>query len=147
MSRLPVAAFALGIVALLVSPMQAEETDLLKPLLAKEVKLIKAIQAKDKELLQQMLANQEYCIEPGKGRLRTDALFNLLENTELESFTVSDAKAIPVGDRGAILSYRYSWKGTENGKPVELTSFATSVWEQNSGDWKSVFYQETSVDD
>jgi hypothetical protein len=141
------AAFAFGTMALLVSPTHAEETLLLKKLLAKEMKLINAIQAKDKATLQEMLAHQKYCVEPGKGRLQTEALFDLFDNTELTSFTITNAKATTVGDRGAILSYRYNWKGTENGKPVELVSFATSVWEQNDGDWRSVFYQETAVDD
>lgn len=111
------------------------------------MKLSNAIQAKHKATLQEMLAYQKYCVEPSKGRLQTEALFDLLDNTELTSFTITNAKTIPVGDGGVILSYRYGWKGTENGKPVDLVSFATSAWEQNNSDWRSVFYQETAVDD
>ena len=140
------APLAFGTMVLLVSPTHAEETLLLKLLLAKEMKLINAIQAKDKATLQEMPARQKYCIEPGKGRLQTEALFDHLDNTELTSFTRTNAKAISVGDRGVILSNRNNWKGAENGKPVKLVSFATFVWDQDDGDWRSVCYEETAVD-
>ena len=71
----------------------------------------------------------------------------MLKDSTTTSYSISEAKLIPVRQDVAILSYKYTWSGVQHGKNIKnATSFATSIWSKRNGKWQSIFYQETPTD-
>lgn len=95
-----------------------------------------------------MLDQQVYSIRPGRGRMPANQLIRDLDDFVLRTYSISDVKAISVSEDVGILSYRFRWSGAVNGKdftgpPV----YSTSVWALRKGQWMSILYQETPLDE
>ena len=103
----------------------------------------RALKNKDHAALAELLAQQKLAVIPDLGRLPLSEVLKL--RTTMKSYSISDAKAIPLDQDNAILSYKYTWSGTRDGdKEVKNhTSFATSIWSKFDGKWRPVFYQAT----
>lgn len=124
-----------------ISTASAEDV-LLKNLLAEETKVYEALKHKDHATLAKLLHEQYYAVLPEVGRLPLEKVLEL--QTTINSYKITDAVAIPVGQDSAILSYKFTWSGIRHGKEGEnVTAFATSVWSKHDGGWHAVFYQET----
>lgn len=133
---------AASLALLVLGSVVAADDDLLKELLAQETKVYEALKNKDHATVAKMLDQQHYAVLPEIGRLPLSKVLKL--DSTINSYEISDAKAIPVHQDCAILSYKYTWSGTRLGKEAKnLTSFATSVWSKRDGEWRAVFYQET----
>jgi ketosteroid isomerase-like protein len=114
-------------------------------LLVQELKLIDAINKEDKATIQAMLADEAVSIT-SRGRQTTDQIIAALGRITFTGYEISDVKTYSVSPDVAILSYRFSWTGGAAGQPSETTNvYATSVWRQRDGTWRSVLYQETPV--
>jgi hypothetical protein len=57
----------------------------------------------------------------------------------------SEERVIQVDEHTAIVSYRVDVVALVNGNEVELPSYATSVWNDESGEWLIVFHQQTAI--
>ena len=139
----------IGLCVLAVVALGAEapaQNDLKVTLLGEETKLIEAIKQKDKATLRQMLAEQVLSITAKRGRQTARETIRDLENMTFDSFHLSDANAIAVAPDVAILTYKYTWTGSDAGQDAETTTaYATAVWKRRDRKWRSIFYQETPV--
>ncbi|MGW6278086.1 nuclear transport factor 2 family protein [Kribbella sp. NPDC055071] len=57
----------------------------------------------------------------------------------------SEERVIQVDEHTAIVSYRVDVVALVNGNEVELPSYATSVWNDESGEWLIVFHQQSAI--
>lgn len=123
----------------------AQEKNLLDALVAEETKLIEAIQKKDKKLIAEMLANEGLSIT-SRGKQSTAEIIKSLEKISFTSYKINNPRVIFLPPNVAILTYTFSWSGGEAGQePVKANVYATSVWTNRSGKWRSAFYQETPM--
>lgn len=124
----------------------AAQDKLRDTLLTQEKKLIDAINNKDKAAIGELLANEVMSITSSRGRQSKTEIAASLENISFTDYKISDAKTIAVSQDVAILTYKFSWTGGVTGQPATTTSaYATSVWRERDGRWRSVFYQETPL--
>lgn len=122
------------------------DNNLKKALLAQEKKVIDAIQRNDQKTLKAMLGQQPFSVNDDGTRRTAREVIEVLKNVKMTSYKISEVEAVPVGKNGGVLSYKYVWSGTENGRSYTNAPVrATSVWEQRNGKWMSVFYQETPI--
>jgi uncharacterized protein (TIGR02246 family) len=125
----------------------AQEIKLQEALLAQEAKLISAIKVKDKAAIAEMLADETTSITASRGRQTTTTeIVAGLEQVSFTDYKISEPKTISLTPDVAILTYRFSWTGGVTGQePTTTTVYATSVWRQRDGQWRSVLYQETPI--
>jgi hypothetical protein len=137
---------SLCLLAVLSIGMSAAAQDKLQDsLLAQERKLIDAVNRKDKAAISELLADEAMSIT-SRGKQTTRDIIQSLEKLSFSKHQISDAKAIPVSPDVAILTYKFSLTGGVTGQtPATTNVYATSVWRQRDGKWRSVFYQETPV--
>ncbi len=120
------------------------EKSLQDTLLAQETKLIEAIKKKDLRTLRTMLSAQVYSITPDDGKETARESLRKLHSATIESYEVTDVKAIPLGKEAGILTYTFTWSGKIGRKKIPPTTvYATSSWLKVDGEWKSKLYQET----
>jgi ketosteroid isomerase-like protein len=123
----------------------SSQGQLQETLLAQETKLLNAIEAKDRPALDKLLADQVLGVTVDRGRRTTAAHIASLDSLSVKNYQISEPKAIRVSPDVAILSFKLSWTSTAGGKPTATTVYATVVWKQVDGQWRSVFYQETPI--
>jgi uncharacterized protein (TIGR02246 family) len=124
----------------------AQERTLQDALLAQETKLIQAINTKDKAAIADLLADEVMSITASRGRQTGSDIAAGLEEISFTDYKISESKTISVSPDVAILTYKFSWTGGVTGQTqTTTTAYATSVWRQRGGQWRSVFYQETPV--
>lgn len=114
-------------------------------LLAREKMIIDAIKNGNEQVLTEMLADQIYSVTADKGRESKSELLRSLAKAKIGDYGIREVKVFKVSEDVAILSYHFSWKGTQDGKTVESNVYATSTWAQSEGVWRPVFYQETAA--
>jgi uncharacterized protein (TIGR02246 family) len=114
-------------------------------LLAQERKLIDAVNKKDKAAVADLLADERMSIT-SRGKQTRAEVIQSLENLSFGKHQISEPKTIAVSPDVAILTYKFSGTGGATGQaPAASTVYATSVWRQRDGRWRSVFYQETPI--
>jgi hypothetical protein len=114
-------------------------------LLAQERKLIDAINRKDKAAISELLADEAMSIT-SRGKQTTKEVIKSLEMLSYSKHQISEPKAISVSPDVGILTYKFSYTGGVTGQvPATTNVYATSVWRQRDGKWRSVFYQETPI--
>jgi ketosteroid isomerase-like protein len=131
-------------IGLLTIEAAAQERKLQDALLAQETKLIQAINMKDRTVIAELLADEAMSISASRGRQTGNDIVASLEKISFTDYKISEPKTISVSPDVAILTYKFSWTGGVTGQtPTTTTAYATSVWRQRDGRWRSVFYQET----
>jgi uncharacterized protein (TIGR02246 family) len=124
----------------------AQDRKLQDELIAQEENLIQAINRKDKATIARLLADEAISITAGRGRQTTKEIVASLAEISFTDYTIMEPRAISVGPDVAILTYKFSWTGGVTGQtPTTTTAYATSVWHQRDGQWRSVLYQETPL--
>jgi ketosteroid isomerase-like protein len=140
------ARIGLCLLAILSIAMSAAAQDKLQDtLVAQERKLIDAINRKDTAAISELLADEAMSIT-SRGKQTTKEIIKSLETLSFSKHQISEPKAISVSPDVGILTYKFSWTGGVTGQaPATTAVYATSVWRQRDGKWRSVFYQETPI--
>ncbi len=124
---------------------RAEEDALTKELLKHEIALTEAIKSQDREMYESMLHDQTMAVLAGE-RLGPEQVLESLAKRKIVAYEISDAKAVPINDGAAVLSYKYTWTGgLVGGEMKQQTVYSTTVWARHEDKWKSFFYQETPI--
>lgn len=66
---------------------------------------------------------------------------------EVKSFSLSDPRVISAGADAAVLTYKATVEGTENGKPLPSPVTVATVFVRSGTDWKAVYHNEVAVID
>ena len=141
-SRISWCLMTVGLLA--VATQEAVADDKLRDaLVAQETKLIDAINDKDKAAISELLADEAMSIT-SRGRHTTKDIIAALEEISFSDYKIIEPQAFAVGNDAAILTYTFTWTSDSS---ETTTVYATSVWKKTGGQWQSVFYQETAIDD
>jgi hypothetical protein len=69
-----------------------------------------------------------------------------LAGLKVAEFLADDVKAVALNPDAAILTYRLTWRGSEQGKDVPTSaSYVSAGWARRRGTWVSVFRQVTPI--
>lgn len=125
---------------------QVATEQLKESLVAKKGAVAEAMMQKDAQAFMDLLSDQQYSITAKNGRFSTVDLLQVFDAKDITSYSLSDAELVDVDENVKILTLKYTWSGTSRGQEFKDESvFATVVWAQRDGEWKSVFYQETPI--
>ncbi len=117
-------------------------------LMALENKAWEAYKNKDGKYFEGFLGDNMIDGE-GKGSMpKAEVVKMISENkAEIKSFTLSDPRVISAGADAAVLTYKGTVVGTEDGKPVPSPVTVATVFVRSGSDWKAVYHNEVAVVD
>lgn len=85
----------------------------------------------------------------GEGNMpKAEVVKMISENKdEVKSFSLSDGHVVSAGADAAVLTYKATVDGTENGKPIPSPATVATVFVRSGTDWKAVYHNEVAVID
>jgi len=114
------------------------------PLESQVRKLWQAYKNKDKATLSTLLDDNFRMFEEGltafsdkKGEV------NSVDDFELTTYTLSDFTVKPLGSNTVLVTYIAQYEGKSGGETSKAKSVFGEVWTHSSGEWKSLYLQET----
>jgi hypothetical protein len=79
----------------------------------------------------------------GAGPMSVSEFIKMFGQFKLDSFTIDQPKVMFLNDTAAVITYRFTAKGTFMGQPVPSPVLASTVYALRGGKWMAVFHQET----
>ena len=85
----------------------------------------------------------------GEGNMpKAEVVKMISENKDdVKSFSLSEPRVTTVGADTAVLTYKATIEGTENGKPIPSPATVATVFVRSGTDWKAIYHNETAVID
>ena len=68
----------------------------------------------------------------------------MTKDMKIASWDISDFKTVWVDANTAVLTYKWTGKGTYQGQPIPSATWSSTVWTKRSGKWSAVFHQESA---
>lgn len=124
---------------------QDKQDGLLKKFMAEETQVMDAIEAHDRPALAKLLSDQVMAVTVARGRKTTADHLDAIASLPLKDFEITEVKTIPVTRDVAIFNFKLSWTDSGAETPAKTVVYATVVWKQIDGQWRSIFYQETPI--
>jgi hypothetical protein len=106
-----------------------------------------AIKKKDKAALAAFAA-KEYFDFGSDGRVDSATSLNegwMSKDETLSEFTIDDPQVKLFDDHTALITYRGSYRGTNQGKPENGSAFYSDLYRRQDGKWLSVFTQDSNL--
>ena len=143
--RLISSAMLLALLAFPLSPMAGAQEDLQGKLLAIEKSLWEGWKNKDAKPFEKHIADDSMNITvmgmtSGKAQIIKDMTTS---DCNVKSFALTDAKVHRLGKDSAMLTYKASQDAICKGQKIPAEVFASAVYVNHEGTWKSTTYQET----
>ena len=76
----------------------------------------------------------------------TDKEVSDVKKADLKSFSFSDVTVVFPDKDTALLTYKVTTQGTQDGKDTSGTYNAASVWHKSAGGWRGVFHTEVKAE-
>ena len=116
-----------------------------KQVVAAERAVNEAIAKGDMKTFHANLANDAVVVDPS-GILKVNADFDkMLLGMKMQSWNIDGSQFYWVNDSSVIHMYRWTGKGTYEGRPIDSPTWASTVWANKGGKWLAVFHQETNA--
>jgi RNA polymerase sigma factor (sigma-70 family) len=126
----------------------AKAEGLLDTLLALEKRGWEAMKKKDVEGLRKMCAEDFVAIHSDGSRVTRDEFFLLaFPFFELKSYSLSAVRLLSLGADAAILVYESESEMVILGETLKEQTQHSSTWVRRDGEWRNVFYQETTIEE
>ena len=139
------AGIVMAVVASVSLPAQDAQGE--KALIAAERAIHEAIVKGNVEAFKQQVAADSFAIDSMMGRMSTAEFIKGLEaitkDMKMESWDITDTKVIWQDANNAVLTYKWTGKGTFQGQPIPSPVWVSTVWTKRNGKWTAVFHQET----
>jgi ketosteroid isomerase-like protein len=132
-------------VVVLMPSLAAAQTDTagtIKQIEAMERSLNAAIQKGDINAFKANIAEDAVSMD-GNGPMPIAEFLKMFNQFKVTSFTIDQAKVTFLNDTAAVITYRWTGKGTMMGQPVPSPTWASTTWLKRGGKWVAVFHQET----
>jgi hypothetical protein len=135
----------LAVMAFAQAPAASNHAAIEKQIVAAERAINEAVAKGDMKAFHANIANDAVSIDDG-GMNKVDASMDkTLLAMKIQSWDIDGSKFYWVNDSTVVHMYRWTGKGTYEGKPVPSPTWASTVWSNKSGKWMAVFHQETVV--
>lgn len=143
LSVVAAAVMALGTaVAVRAQDAQAEKT-----IIANERAVNAAFAKGDVATFKQHVAADGWSIDPMGSRSPVAELLKdwdkMVKELKISSWDMTDTHTIWVNPTTAVLTYKWTGKGTYQGQPIPSLVWCSTVWANKGGKWMAVFHQET----
>jgi len=113
---------------------------------AKVRKVWEDFKNKNKESLGQALADSFREIEEGaSGFGDKKAELGMVDEFELQSYTLKNFTVKPLGASAALVTYSAQYEGKSGGEVSKSNSIFGEVWVREGASWKALYIQETAV--
>jgi len=132
-------------VVVIVPALAAAQTDTAgntKQILAMEQALHAAIQKGDINAFKANVAEDAVSME-GNGPMPIAEFLKEFNQMKVASFSIDQPKVTFLNDTAAVITYRWTGKGTMMGQPLPSPTWASTTWLKRGGKWVAVFHQET----
>ena len=113
-----------------------------KQIEANERAINAAIQKGDVAAFQGLVAEDAFAMD-GAGPMAVSEFVKMFAQVKLASFSIDQPKVMFLNDTAAVLTYRFTAKGSMMGQPMPSPVLASTVYAQRGGKWVAVFHQET----
>jgi len=104
-----------------------------------------AFRTKDADLLGRMYHPDAisigYAGDGSLGARRTPELLSGLHDLDLQDLSLEDFEVVPVGEDGAVVTYRASFTSARG---MNTAVKASSVWHREGDAWRTMFFQATA---
>ena len=135
-------ALALVVLVPSLAAAQASRDAIAKQLEANERAINVAIQKGDVAGFNALVATDGVAMD-GTGVMAVSEFVKEFSQMKLASFTIDQVKVVPVSDTAAVITYRFTGKGTMMGQPMPSPVLASTTYANRGGKWIAVFHQET----
>ena len=121
---------------------QANRDALAKQLEANERAINVAVQKSDIAGFSALVATDGFAMD-GTGLMAVSEFVKMFNQMKLTTFSIDQVKVIPASDTAAVITYRFTGKGTMMGQPMPSPVLASTTYANRGGKWVAVFHQET----
>ena len=140
---------AAGIVMAVVAgvSLPAQDAQGEKAIIAAERAIHEAIVKGNVAAFKQHVTADSFAIDSMMGRMSTAEFIKgfdaINKDMKMESWDLTETKVIWQDANNAVLTYKWTGKGTYQGQPIPSPVWASTVWTKRNGKWTAVFHQET----
>jgi hypothetical protein len=124
----------------------AQDAAVEKTLVANERTVNEAVVKGDLTTFKKFVAADGWSID-GEGRNATAEFIKtfpqMTKDMKIASWDVSDFKTIWVDPNTAVVTYKWTGKGTYQGQPIPSPTWSSTVWTKRSSNWIAVYHQES----
>ena len=126
---------------------QQSRTTLDSTIVGLERRGLEALKRKDAAAFVKIYGSNVLYIQPtGASRLTQASAADIIARCETRSYAMDSITVTPVGDNGAVLTYRLTLDQTcGGGKPEPSPVYSMEVWTRRSGQWQVVSRSDTPV--
>jgi hypothetical protein len=132
----------IALLALTVPVFAAVEKD---AMMDKEKAVWQTVQDKKFDAFRKYLAS-DYRAAYAEGIYSLDQEMDSVRKADLKSFSLSDSTVVMADKETALLTYKSTTQGTQDGKDMSGTWNCASVWHKSGTDWKVVFHTEVKAE-
>ena len=113
-----------------------------KQLEANERAINVAVQKGDVKGFQALVAPEGISVD-GTGAMPVADFVKEFAQIKLQTFTIDMVKVSMLGDNAAVITYKFTGKGSFMGQPMPSPVTASTVYMNRGGKWIAVFHQES----
>ena len=114
-----------------------------KAMIDAEHKVLEAIAKGDLGAFKALVSNEGWSVDPS-GVMSVKEFEKNFKQFKIEpGWKISDTRVIWAASNTAILTYKWTGKGTFMGQPLPEVVFASTVWHEADKRWVAMFHQET----
>lgn len=135
-------AVALGVGAVHAGAQDANRAALEKQLLANERAVNTAFATNDTKTFTSMVSPEGIGVDGG-GVMKVADFMKMMGEVKVESWDMTDGRVTWLSPDVALVTYRWTGKGTFQGMALPSPTYASTIWANKGGKWMAVFHQES----
>jgi hypothetical protein len=114
-------------------------------LLASEQKLNEAVAKGSLAAFKALVAEGGWSVDQG-GQISVLDFEKSLSQIKIEpGWAITDSRVVWINTASAVVTYKWTGKGSMAGQPIPPVVFASTVWTTRGGKWVAVFHQESAA--
>ena len=126
----------------------AQDAQAEKTLIANERAVNEAVAKGDLAGFKQHVSADGWSMDGMMGRMAVAEFIKtfpqMTKDMKIASWDISDFKTVWVDANTAVLTYKWTGKGTYQGQPIPSPTWSSTVWTKRNGKWTAVFHQESA---
>jgi hypothetical protein len=112
---------------------------------ASEQKLNDAVAKGNLTAFKALVGDSAWSVDQG-GQMSILDLEKSLAQFKIEpGWAITDSKVVWIDTSSAVVTYKWTGRGSMSGQPLPPVAFASTVWTKRGGKWVAVFHQETAA--
>ena len=135
---------AVAVAVLIPTLASAQNAALAKQIEANERAVQDAVAKNDAAGFNKFVAVDAVNVDTG-GVAAVSEFLKMLPQVKVASWAMDQVKVTSINDTTALITYRWTGKGSMMGQAFPSPVYASTVWSNKAGKWTAVFHQETTA--